>query len=197
MKTGETPYSASITQVYEDGVEKPVQIEGDLRHTSLTDIRVRYIDRQYIETGLPAPAKPPVKPVTVKNNNQPKKDMLVSSQQSINNDNMVVPLGTPMSMVSTDTNKESGEENEGENAKTTTEELPATLYPPTVPTSAKPNPLRKFYPVEDDPPREKVMFSAAKYEHSAAGIKLRTVNGDILIALTLVTLISKYLYILG
>ncbi len=195
MKTGETPYSASITQVYEDGVKKPVQVEGDLRHTSLTDIRVRYIDRQYIETGLPAPAKPPVKPVKVNdyNKNQPKKDLLVSSHQSINNDNMVVPLGTPMSMVSTDSNKDSGE---GECAKTTTEELPATLYPPTVPTSAKPNPLRKFYPVEDDPPREKLMFSAAKYGHSAAGLKLRTVNGDILIGLTLVTLISKYLYFL-
>jgi len=179
LKTGDTPYSATITQLYEDGVKKPVQIEGDLRHTSLTDIRVRYIDRQYIDTGKPAPSKPVTKVI---NNKQPKKDMLKSSRdnEGENIDDMSVPLGTPMSMVS---NNSSQENDAG--GKTTTE-LPATLYPPTVPTSAKPNPLRKFYPIEDEsPPREKVMFSAAKFEHNSANKILGSESINILIYLTL------------
>jgi hypothetical protein len=116
------------------------------------------------------------------NNKQPKKDMLKSSRdnEGENIDDMSVPLGTPMSMVS---NNSSQENDAG--GKTTTE-LPATLYPPTVPTSAKPNPLRKFYPIEDEsPPREKVMFSAAKFEHNSANKILGSESINILIYLTL------------
>eukprot|EP00088_Acartia_fossae_P014178 TRINITY_DN17561_c0_g1_i1.p1 TRINITY_DN17561_c0_g1~~TRINITY_DN17561_c0_g1_i1.p1 ORF type:complete len:549 (+),score=101.19 TRINITY_DN17561_c0_g1_i1:54-1700(+) len=206
IKSGETPYSAVLTQIYADSVKKPVDIQGDLRHTSLADVRVRYIDRQYIDTGLPAPAKPAMDP-NKQSQEQPnitnvKLDPSSHGDKDSDNgddyDMGVVPLGTPMSMVSTTysgSSNNSNNDDSGRGKKSTPElEGGATLYPPTQPTTAKPNPLRKFYPVEEEPARDLVMFSAAKYEDTNNDGVESSPRDISMIAVTLLLCLHRFFY---
>ena len=138
---GEVPFQADLTQVYRDGERRKSRVEGTLTHKKLDNLVLETGEATFMESGSPAPQ---YTTTTTTTKTTTTTTPVKLSSEHLTDDTILISASSesvwsPYSLQS----------------------LPPTLFPPTEPTTAKPNPLRKFYPVEDDVKHETV--TAAKF----------------------------------
>jgi len=169
IKRGETSFTANLTQFYADGGTRSTRVKGTLSHRSLLRITEDRGRPYYTESGLPAPQFTEPSPTTTTS----------------------VPASEPGEV----TNPTQDGDNAGKAVQLTGS--PATLYPPTQSTTRKPNPLRRFYPEEDDM-SEKDAIQAAKFSDKESQINGSsfTQPSCILLLLYIYSIQKVHLYIL-
>jgi len=132
--SSEIPYTATLVQIYEDGKEVEVNVSGVLEQTSLQFIRQVAEKPMFLESGLAAP----VKPTTTTTSTTTATTTTTATASTI-------LLDDTMAWASDDAGASPAAA-----GNYTMVTAPPTLFPPTVATSSTPNPLRMFYPLEEE-----------------------------------------------
>ena len=127
-------------------MRKETNIEGLITLTSVENISIVQGVPSYLETGLPAPRPP--KPTPASTRPAPA--------------TTVLPEDTEYPEYTQDSIKDDSKDYMRDERTDTDSRLPATLYPPPEPTTRKPNPLRRFYPEEEEKV-DKDKVTAAKF----------------------------------
>ena len=155
--SGDVPYTASFIQLYKDNTRRDTDIEGIITQTSIENIHIVKGDPFYLETGLSAPLPPKLTP-TPTSPSPPTTSLKERDEE-----------------YTQDSNKDDIKDYIGDEMLSSKSRLPATLYPPPEPTSPKPNPLRRFYPEEEEKKKEKDLVTAAKFLENVSSGKEKIV----------------------
>jgi len=157
-------------------VRKETNIEGIITLTSVESISIVQGVPSYLETGLPAPRHP--KPTPVPTNPAPA--------------TTVLPEDTEYPEYTQDSIKDGSKDYMGDERTDTDSRLPATLYPPPEPTTRKPNPLRRFYPEEEDKV-DKDKVTASKFLENVSSGKYQVIlSGGPLMCILYVCLLDLF-----
>jgi hypothetical protein len=130
------PYTAILCQDYKDDITTKVDIEGVLIVTALANLTVAFQPPRFIATDLPAPTTTTTSTTTSTTTTAP----TTTAKMAVNDSGA---FGLERTFRSSRPESDS-------HLAALPPPLPPTLFPPTEPTSPTPNPLRQFYPVEDD-----------------------------------------------
>ena len=137
----EVPYTATLCQEYRDGVVSRVTVEGLLTFSALTNLTTLLQPPRYIVSDRLAPTTTTTT-TTTSTTAPPTSTAATQAAYS----QLVDRSG---SFVVERTFRSSRPESD---SHLVAQPLPATLFPPTEPTAPTPNPLRQFYPVDEDDP---------------------------------------------
>jgi len=118
--SGVVPFSGRLVQVYKDDQTTEANVAGDLNHTMLARVIIKYGEARYTESGKLAPKPPPkVTTSTEKQTTSP-----------------ITSPPPPRASLRQETSPSPS--------------APTTLFPPTSSPTSTENPLRRFFPLEDD-----------------------------------------------
>jgi hypothetical protein len=136
----EVPYTALLCQEYRDGATACLDVEGVLTFTALTNLTTLFQQPRFLASDLLSPTTTTTTTRAVPAG--------TTSAPAASSSFLVDQQKDSVSSVVERTFRSSRPESDNHLAPAA---LPATLFPPTEPPAPTPNPLRQFYPVEDDP----------------------------------------------